>query len=147
MKGICHSAWGLLVRSAGLAFLTGSGGVAAEMLRGAGLKDEQRSVLGQQYEAGRQRVEALHAEQAGIENKLCPAIMNLVQQCVTQIAVLDRLLIPVISLMRTELELPLNQEFYAQIIEDGHRKQEEFLQEFIHDQTLEVEVDSAHGAE
>jgi hypothetical protein len=38
-----------------------------------------------------------------------------------------------IGLMRSELELPFNEKYYAKILKDGHEKQKEYLAEFFKD--------------
>ena len=91
---------------------------------------QQRQAWREEHEAGRQRLAALQAEQVEIDNAFATVQTELVQACVAEVAVLDRLLVPVISLMRAELGLPFNEAYYAEIIESGHRKQQAFLEEF-----------------
>jgi hypothetical protein len=111
---------------------------------GAELDDKQRGVLQRQVEVEQERVAALQAGQAEIDGKLFAAQIDLVQQSVAQTTVLDRLLVPVISRMRSELELPFDEAFYAQLIEEGHKKQAAFLEEFIRDQAGELEQHEAN---
>jgi hypothetical protein len=100
---------------------------------------EPQPVLQQQYEAERQRMESLQAEQAEAGEQLLASQMELVKTCVREMQMLDELLIPVISLMRAELELPFNRDFYAQIIADGHKNQAEFIEHFLREQTAEAQ--------
>ncbi len=100
--------------------------------QGTAVQDNEQElrVWREECDAVSQRLVELQAEQVDIDNAFAAIQTELVQACVTEVAVLDRLLVPVISLMRAELELPFNEAFYARIIESGHRKQKAFLDEF-----------------
>lgn len=113
---------------------------------GAGAHDEQRiEQLRQNYEAEARRIEALQAEQSEVDETFIALQMDLVQKCVSEVAALDRLLIPVISLMRSELELPFNEAFYAQILETGHKKWAEYLEAFQREHATAIESEPARG--
>jgi hypothetical protein len=103
-----------------------------------GHRDEpQWSVLRRKYEAELQKIERLSAEHGELMGQLMPAQMSLIQKCLEEVAALDRLLTPVISLMRAELELPFDEAYYNQIIEENHKKQVEYLQAFIQETAVE----------
>lgn len=53
------------------------------------------------------------------------------KECVTEHNRLSRLLVPVLISVRTELELPINEAAYMEVIEESIRKQEISLKEFI----------------
>jgi hypothetical protein len=114
---------------------------------GAGAHDQQRiEQLRQNYEAEARRIEALQAEQSEVDETFIALQMDLVQKCVSEVAALDRLLIPVISLMRSELELPFNEAFYAQILETGHKKWAEYLEAFQREHATAIESEPARGS-
>ena len=85
------------------------------------------------YEAKQLRIEELRAELAEIEGRLYPAQMTLVRKGVEETAGLDRLITPVISAMRAELELPFDAEFYSRLVESSHQKLEAYLEAFAGD--------------
>lgn len=68
-----------------------------------------------------------------IWEKIFPLQLQLVQDSFSEVADLDILLVPLVGMMRTELELPFNQEFYRAIIEEGHKKQKQYLDAFFND--------------
>lgn len=114
---------------------------------GAGAHDQQRiEQLRQNYEAEARRIEALQAEQSEVDETFIALQMDLVQKCVSEVAALDRLLIPVINLMRSELELPFNEAFYAQILETGHKKWAEYLEAFQREHATAMESEPARGS-
>ena len=69
-------------------------------------------------------------EQAQLQAELYPAQLLLVQECVDEVAVLNRLLTPVLSSAREELELPFDENSYTQVLELSHRKQAEYFERF-----------------
>ncbi len=85
------------------------------------------------YETKQPRLEELHTQQAEIEGRLYPAQMALVRNGVEETAALDRLITPVISAMRAELELPFDAEFYSRLVESSHQKLEAYLEAFAGD--------------
>ncbi len=105
-----------------------------------GEQDEgQWNLLRRKHEVERKKLERLTAEQEELMNQVMPAHMNLIQRCLKEAATLDRLLTPVISMMRSELELPFDEVFYSQIVEENHKKQAEYLEAFIKEQAIEME--------
>ena len=71
--------------------------------------------------------------------------MNLVRDSIVESAALERLLVPLLRLIRAELELPFEAESYARIIEEGHRQVMDYLDAYIQDFAPEFGV-SADGA-
>lgn len=106
-------------------------------------KESQRNVLRRKYEAEQQKIEQLKAEEEELMGQFMPAQMGLIQKCLEEIAALDRLLAQVIGLMRAELELPFDEAYYSQIVEENHKKQAEYLQAFIREMAIEVEGENA----
>lgn len=114
--------------------------------KGAGLGEgQQRERLQREFEITQQRIEELRAEQAQIEQTLYPAQMTLIRNCVKETEALDRLLIPVISMMRAELELPFDEAYYSRIIEASHQKLSAYLEAFVDNVTPLFDADSTSG--
>jgi hypothetical protein len=105
-----------------------------EERRAGGTQDEtELGSLQRIYEAKQRRIEELRAEQAEVESKLYPAQMALVRKGVEETAELDRLITPVISAMRGELELPIDETFYNRLVESSHQKLQAYLEAFAGD--------------
>lgn len=100
----------------------------------------------ERYARVRRHIEMLRAEETAIEEQLYARQIELVQQSVREVSALDRLLIPVISLMRAELELPFNEQFYTRLLEIGHKKQAEFLEAFFQEQAGDMEAATVETA-
>jgi hypothetical protein len=58
---------------------------------------------------------------------------------VAKVERLDRLLVPIISLVRSELGLAFDRELYTQIIEAGHQELASYLDEFFRDLAPDLE--------
>jgi hypothetical protein len=54
-------------------------------------------------------------------------------ECSTESIKLSRLVVPVLLAVRAELDLPIDNTTYTKIIEEGLKKQEAYLQEFLQD--------------
>ncbi len=80
-----------------------------------------------------QRLEALRAEEMELMKQTFPAQMSLVRDSVVESAALERLLVPLISLIRAELELPFEAESYARVIEEGQQQVIDYLDAYIQD--------------
>ncbi|MBW6465153.1 MAG: hypothetical protein K0B06_01455 [Brevefilum sp.] len=72
----------------------------------------------------------LQAQEQEIGNQLMQTIANLVQTSMAEVSSLNKLLVPLISLMRTELELPFNSEHFARILEKGNDELEAYMASF-----------------
>lgn len=115
-----------------------------------GQSDEQQvEQWRQEHETERERIASLQAEQVNMDNEFAVTQMGLVQECIAEVATLDRLLVPVISLMRAELEMPFNEAFYTGVIESGHRKQKAYLDAFFreHAATMAEEMAAQSSVE
>jgi len=80
-----------------------------------------------------QRLEALRAEEMELTKQTFPGQMSLVRDSIVESAALERLLVPLISLIRAELELPFEAESYGRIIEEGHQQVIDYLDAYIQD--------------
>ena len=58
------------------------------------------------------------------------SIASLVQTSMAEVSSLNNLLVPLISLMRKELELPFNEEHYARVLEKGNTELENYIASF-----------------
>ena len=75
-------------------------------------------------------------EEIGVQ--LYQSVANLVQTSMSEVSALNRLLVPLISLMRSELELPFNEEHFAQITEKGNAALEEYMNSFFNEYEEEI---------
>ena len=91
-----------------------------------------------------QRLEAWRAEEMELTRQTFPGQMSLVRDSIVESAALERLLVPLISLIRAELELPFDAEVYARIIEEGHQQVIDYLDAYIEDFAPEFGI-SADG--
>jgi hypothetical protein len=80
-----------------------------------------------------QRLEALRTEETELLGQTFPGQMSLVRDSIVESAALERLLVPLISLIRAELELPFEAEGYARIVEEGHQQVIDYLDAYIQD--------------
>jgi hypothetical protein len=53
------------------------------------------------------------------------------EECIREMAKLTLLLVPTVVAVRRELDLPIDEVAYTEIIEDGLQKQEASLREFL----------------
>lgn len=117
---------------------------------------DEHHVKGEKNEAGwdllrrkseieRAKLEQYTAEQEQMLKQVMPAHMELIRRCTQEAFALDRLLTQVISRMRAELELPFDEVFYSQIVEENHRKQTESLESFIREQAIATDKQESEG--
>ena len=100
--------------------------------------------LGKTLALQQQRLEAWRAEEMELTTQTFPGQMSLVRDSIVESAALERLLVPLISLIRAELELPFDAEVYARIIEEGHQQVIDYLDAYIEDFAPEFGI-SADG--
>jgi hypothetical protein len=100
--------------------------------------------LGKTLALQQQRLEAWRAEEMELTTQTFPGQMSLVRDSIVESAALERLLVPLISLIRAELELPFDTEVYARIIEEGHQQVIDYLDAYIEDFAPEFGI-SADG--
>jgi hypothetical protein len=70
-------------------------------------------------------------------------VQHALRESIVESAALERLLVPLISLIRAELELPFETESYARIIEEGHRQVTDYLDAYIQEMAPELGIDAA----
>lgn len=97
------------------------------------LPNEQLEPFQIEYEKIREELTNLQSQADEIGNKLMQTISSLVQTSMSEVSSLNRLLVPLISLMRTELELPFNEEHFARILEKGNSELENYMASFFQD--------------
>jgi multidrug efflux pump subunit AcrA (membrane-fusion protein) len=73
--------------------------------------------------------------------QLWQTVGNLVKTSMAEVSALNKLLVPLISLMRNELELPFNKEHFAQILEKGNDSLEAYMSTFF-DEYEEIQGDN-----
>lgn len=106
----------------------------------AGVRDERQwAIIQDNFEFESKRAEELMKEQAQLQAEVSPAQLLLVQECVGDVAVLNRLLTPVLSSARKELELPFDENAYTQVLELSHRKQVEYFERFLQEAAAGLE--------
>ncbi len=94
-----------------------------------------------------QRLETYRAEEMELSKQTFPGQMSLVRDSIVESVALDRLLVPLINLLRAELELPFDAESYGRIIEEGHQQVIEYLDAYIQDFAPEFDVSADDAAD
>lgn len=79
------------------------------------------------------QINELKSQEAQVGHQLWQTVTNLVQTSMTEVSALNKLLVPLISLMRTELELPFNSEHFAKILEKGNDELEAYMASFFNE--------------
>ena len=80
-----------------------------------------------------EQTEILEKEFKEIWDHLYPLQIQLVKESFSEVSKLDNLLVPLVGMMRSELELPFDQEYFSNIMLEGHKKQKEYLDAFFND--------------
>lgn len=97
-----------------------------------GIVDDRRwNVLQGNFEFEQKRIKDALARRAETVESLHPKHLEFMRECVYQTAVLGRLLIPVLSAVRAELELPFDGQSYHELINDSITRQQEAVDEFV----------------
>lgn len=97
------------------------------------LPQEQIDPIQAEFKKVQEELSHLQSQEEAIGNKLMQTISNLVRTSMSEVSSLNKLLVPLISLMRTELELPFNQEHFARILEKGNTELENYMASFFQD--------------
>jgi hypothetical protein len=112
-------------------------------------KVNQEYDLSQRYQAEIDALQKdltdLQEQERDIGNQLMRTIANLVQTSMAEVSALNKLLVPLISLMRTELELPFNSEHFAQILEKGNDELEAYMASFFNGYHQDINKDQEIG--
>jgi len=100
-------------------------------------KINQEYDLSQRYQAEIDALQndltVLQEKEEDIGNQLMRTVANLVQTSMAEVSGLNKLLVPLISLMRTELELPFNSEHFARILQKGNDELEAYMASFFNE--------------
>ncbi|MFU8827723.1 MAG: hypothetical protein ACNA70_09590 [Brevefilum sp.] len=94
------------------------------------LPQEQIQQLQSEFNHVNQKLKDLQTQDEEIGLQLMQSIANLVQTSMAEVSCLNNLLVPLISLMRKELELPFNEEHFARILEKGNTELENYMASF-----------------
>lgn len=90
----------------------------------------QNNDIDKQYEKAKIDLAEIKSTHDALWEQIMPIQMQLVKECSNEVARLDQLLVPLIGKMRSELELPFNETFYSEILKSGHKKQQQYLEDF-----------------
>ena len=94
--------------------------------------DDSQASKNETIQQHSERIEArwneLQETLSGLHERFYRLLMDLVDLCIQEISKLDILLVKVISLMRSELDLPFDEARYLDLIKSNHQKLAEFMQ-------------------
>lgn len=97
-----------------------------------GIVDDRRwEILQNNFEFEQNRSNEALARRSELGKSLYPKQLEFMRECVTETAKLGKLLVPLLSAVREELELPFDEESYRQVMEDGMSKQELAIDGFV----------------
>jgi hypothetical protein len=109
------------------------------------LSQEQLEPIQAEYEMVKKELTDLQSQEEEIGNKLMQTISSLVKTSMSEVSSLNNLLVPLISLMRTELELPFNEEHFARILKKGNTELENYMASFFQDVQETLSGDEVNG--
>lgn len=118
----------------------------SEQLTKAKLKAVPQSQLDQlqaEFDVLNRKLSELESEEQQVGAILMQTIAYLVKSSMAEVSELNNLLVPLISLMRSELDLPFNSEHFAQILLKGNKKLEDYMASFFEEFTPEQDEDTA----
>lgn len=93
--------------------------------------DRLRQTLQRNFEFRQKRIDEAIAHRDGLGRSLYVKQLEFMRECALDTMRLGRLVVPVLSALREELQLPFDEESYRQILEDGLSKQKFAIDEFI----------------
>jgi hypothetical protein len=97
-----------------------------------GIVDDRRwQVLQRNFEFEQGRTNDAIARRGELSNSLYPKQLEFMQECAPETARLGKLLVPVLTAAREELELPFDEKSYHHIVDDGFSKQKLAIDEFV----------------
>ncbi len=97
-----------------------------------GIVDDRRwNVLQGNFEFEQRRINEALARRAKVVGSLQPKHLEFMRECVHHTAELSRLLVPVLSAVRAELELPFDGQNYHELINDSIARQQQAVDEFV----------------
>lgn len=99
-----------------------------------GSSDQRRwNVIDSNFEFERKRVEVALEKHNQIASELLKVQFHYMKECSEEVYRLSLLLVPVVVAVRKELDLPIDEVIYRQVIEDGIQRQRACLNEFLTD--------------
>ena len=81
------------------------------------MPNAQGDQLQTEYDLVKRELAELKSEEEHIDRVVMQAIATLLQTSMAEVSSLNKLLVPLISLMRTEVELPFNSEHFGKFLE------------------------------
>ena len=97
-----------------------------------GVKDQRRwEVIQNSFDFEQERISKTIKESEALVSTLWVKQLEYVKECSSESTRLGRLLVPLLVAVRSELELPISETAYAQIIEDGVERQQINLGKFL----------------
>jgi len=97
-----------------------------------GSVDQRRwDVIERHFTFEQQRITETARQHDQLAAPFYAAQLRYTQDCIAEMAQLTRLLVPTVVAVRRELDLPIDEAAYAQLLEDGLRKQEATMREFL----------------
>lgn len=99
-----------------------------------GNTDKRRwEVIQNNFKFEQERINGFLKRRETLQANLNAKQMEFLQKCVSEELSLNRILLPAILAVRTELELPINKTVYTEVVEEGVKKQEAALRQFLND--------------
>ena len=92
--------------------------------------DRDRSEIQQNISTVTQKLDQLRSDEQIVTNQYMTQMVDLVNASMAEVSSLNKQLVPLISLMRSELELPFNQAHFAETLDRGQEALEEYLREY-----------------
>ncbi|HVS25907.1 MAG TPA: hypothetical protein VHE58_01130 [Burkholderiales bacterium] len=97
-----------------------------------GATDQRRwKVIQDNFDFEQRRVAESSKQREALAATLYATQLEYMKECISETTKLSRLLVPVIVAVRTELDLPIDEATYLQIIEEAIEKQQASLAEFL----------------
>jgi len=87
--------------------------------------------LRRSLEHERRRTEALRREEAEVESRFLPGLMDLIRATMEEVTALDGLLAAVIREVRSELGLDFDEAFYRRLVASSHAKRAAHFEAFV----------------
>jgi hypothetical protein len=97
------------------------------------VSEESLNQLQAEFDAVSKDLEKLQSDEEHYDLMVMQTIAKLVQTSMAEVSSLNNLLVPLISMMRTELELPFNSEHFGKILQKGNQELEDYMASFFED--------------
>lgn len=104
------------------------------------------NVINNNFQFEQTRITDVIKNHSELASKLSVKQIDYAQECMIEVIRLTRLQLPALVAVRTELELPIDEDAYSSFIEDGLRRQEASMRDFLAEiQRLSVPTPSDSG--